>query len=444
MAKIEIVREAEEDAPVSVERIEVLVWGAGGKPGQEFSIGSGGNFNASTNFWLEIRYSVQGLPVFYTRNAFSYSWNDVCTGQLERLEKFQNDHEPRGFGFSDMLPETSLYLMRHIHESGADNGDEQTSASYSLEIAADMGAIFGHSAPGERMLEIQIKDIELDDGLRFMREIIQELEAACQGRHPDPGALPPGFSDWPFAREINRRAYDQLAAEYQEDYFANPLLTDACDGWLAQLPPGGSLLDAGCGHGDPVITRLLERGFRVTGSDLSPAMLARARDQFPQMEFWERASTEIEAESAFDGVCSFSSMLYLDQIDFFHSIYRLHRALKPGGLLFLYGYDLHPGWRGQPYDVAIQHWMWGGTRGLAETAAALEEHGYFKVLKALDVTPEAERQERIEHWRAQKLEAHAELVKKYPSAQPSPAPDVSRPPSYLAYKYIVVAQKPAQ
>lgn len=429
MAKIEIIREAEEDTPASVERIEVLVWGAGGQPNQEFSIGSGGNFNASTNFWLEIRYSVQGLPVFYTRNAFSYNWGDVCAGQLERLEKFQNDHETRSFGFSDMLPETSLYLMRHKQESAAGNGEEQTSASYSLEIAADMGAVFGHSSPGERMLEIQLKYIELDEGLCFMRELIQELEAACQGRHPDPGALPPGFSDWPFARELNRLAYDQLAAEYQEDYFANPLLTEACNGWLAQLPPGGNLL---------------ERGFRVTGSDLSPVMLARARAQFPQVEFLERASTEIEAESVFDGACSFSSMLYLDQIDFFHSIYRLYRALKPGGLLFLYGYDLHPGWRGQPYDVAIRHWMWGGTRGMKETAAALEEHGYFKVLKMLEVTPKAERQERIERWRAWKLEAHAELVKKYPSAQPIPAPDVSQPPSHLAYKYIVVAQKPAQ
>ena len=50
MAKIEIIQEASEDTPASVESIEVLVWGAGGTDRQEFVIGSGSNFNASTNF----------------------------------------------------------------------------------------------------------------------------------------------------------------------------------------------------------------------------------------------------------------------------------------------------------------------------------------------------------------------------------------------------------
>lgn len=440
MAKIEIVKEAADDLPGSVECIEVLVWGAGGERGQEFSIGSGGNFDASTNFWLEIRYSVQGLPIFYTRNALSHAWDDVCAGQLERLEKFQKD-ETQGFGFGDMLPETSLILKRD--KSTYDNGDNepQTYVSYTLTISADLGAVFGHSSPGTRMLNLRLDDIELEDGLRFMRELIAELESACQGRHPDPGLLPPGFSHWLFARELNRRAYDQIAANYQENYFANPLLADAFADWLAQLLANGAVLDAGCGHGDPVIARLLERGFQVTGSDLSPVMLARARQQFPQADFWERAITEIATEAAFDGACSFSAMLYLDPIDFFHSIYRLYRALKPGGLLFLYGYDLHPNWRGQPYDVAIQQWMWGGTRGLEEVTRALEEHGYFKVLKTQIPVSEAERQAKIAEWRARAKKEHDEWRASLPSTANIARSDYSNVTPRLPYPYVVVAQK---
>ena len=76
--------------------------------------------------------------------------------------------------------------------------------------------------------------------------------------------------------------------------------------------------------------------------------------------------TQLELEAEFDGACSLSSMLYLDPIDFFHAIYRLYRALKPGGLLFLYAYDTHPGWRGHPFDQVLDQWMWSWTRSLDE------------------------------------------------------------------------------
>jgi SAM-dependent methyltransferase len=292
------------------------------------------------------------------------------------------------------------------------------------------------------MINIKFSNIELDAGLGFMRSLVAELEAACQGHHPDPGLLSPGFSDWPFARELNRRAYDQISVDYVENYFDNPLLRAAFDDWLAQLPKSSSVLDAGCGHGDPVITRLLERGLRVTRSDLSSAMLTRARVQFPQVEFWEQAIAEIQTESIFDGACSFSSMLYLDPIDFFHSIYRIFRALKPGGLLFLYGYDLHPGWRGQPYHVQIKHWMWGGTRSIEETTQALEEHGYFKVLKTVITESEQARQERISKWRIDTQKEHDERLAGLDPKTKIKRTDYSNiTPTKLAYPYVMVAQK---
>lgn len=315
MAKIEIIKHATEDSPQSVECVEVRVWGTGGSRSQEFSIGGGGNFNASNNFWVEIIYSVQGIPVFYNRNVFSDDWGGMVSMGMDGLEQFI--HETNGwqsFGFGSMLPETSIGIVRIKSSYEPSEGEVQHFVSYKLTISVDMGAIFGHSAPGERMIDIRLENIKLEDGLRFMRELIQEVESAREDRHPDPGLLLPGSSNWPFVRALNRRAYDQIATDYRENYFANPLLVGMIDGWLAGVVPGGHILDAGCGHGDPVIAQLAERGFRITGSDLSPGMLERARIQFPEVEFWESAITEIDAEALFDGACSFSSMLYLDQV----------------------------------------------------------------------------------------------------------------------------------
>ena len=408
MAKIEIIKEAEEGCPCSMECLEAVIWGAGGRRGQEFCIGSGANFDASGNFWLEIRYSLQDIPVFYTRTILTYLGPHDSAGMEAVLEKFLSE-EHSGFGFGDMLPETSIMLVRTKSSYTDHDGESHDSTRYSLKIAADIGAVFGHEAPGERSLDFRIELISLEEGLRFMRELIHELSEASQGHHPDPASFSAGHSDWPFARKLNRQAYDLISTDYQEKYFDNPLFAEAFDDWLAELPPAGHILDAGCGHGDPIISRLLAKGFQVTGSDLSAAMLARARAQFPSGQFWECAITEIEAESAFDGACSFSSMLYLDPVDLFHSIYRLQRAIKSGGLLFLYAYELHPSWRGQPYHVDIKQWMWGETYGMDETAHALEEHGYFKVLRTLDTTTESERLERIERWRTQTQKNHEEL-----------------------------------
>lgn len=440
MAKIEIIQAEDGDSPRSVECLEALIWGKGGASRQEFSIGSGANFDASANFWIEIRYSVQDIPLFYTRNIMPYLGPHDTAGLEAILEKFIKD-EYSSFGFGDMLPETSIFLNRNKSSYTGPNNEPKISTRYSLKVSADLGAVFGHEAPGMRMLELSFEYISLEDGLRFMRELIHEVNEASQGHHPDPASLPPGHSDWPFARQLNHQAYNQISNDYQEDYFSNLQLTEAFDGWLEELPRAGHILDAGCGHGDPVITRMLAKGFQVTGSDLSPAMLARAQQQFPTVQFLECTITEIDEESIFDGACSFQSLLYLDPIDLFQSIYRLYRAIKPGGLLFLYAYDLHPGWRGQPYHDDINHMMWGETYGLDETAQALEEHGYFKVLKTLDTNTEAEHQERIERWRNRAKRDHEEQVKKLPPEYNITAPDLSNPPTNLAYSYLVIAQR---
>ena len=82
-------------------------------------------------------------------------------------------------------------------------------------------------------------------------------------------------------------------------------------------------------------------------------------------------------------------------IDFLNSIYRLHRALKPGGLLFLYAYDTGPGWRGTPFHYILGQWMWSWHYGMEEAAGLLAEHGYFEVLATRNVEVDEKESQRI-------------------------------------------------
>jgi SAM-dependent methyltransferase len=229
------------------------------------------------------------------------------------------------------------------------------------------------------MSKLVFTNIDQDDLMVFLEDLLRDTAHAHQGGYLDPARFPPGFSNWPFVTTLNLQAYGHLSEVYHEHYFENKPLAQVFDAWMNSLPSGGQVLDAGCGHGDPVIARLLEHKFQVTGCDISPEMLQRARQQYPAATFWQCQTSLLDVEDAFDGVCSFSSMVYLDVVDFLHSVYRLYRALKPGGLLFLYGYDEDPGWRSSPYGIDLKRWMWIGYYAPEEIARMLEAHGYFDV-----------------------------------------------------------------
>ena len=82
MAKIEIIHVSSEHHPASTETIEVRPWDLGGRHNQQFYIGSGVNFRADQNIWLEIIYSVEGAQIFYTRNFLHHSWGFDRNEQL--------------------------------------------------------------------------------------------------------------------------------------------------------------------------------------------------------------------------------------------------------------------------------------------------------------------------------------------------------------------------
>ena len=422
--------------------LEIRPWGTTGTHRQMFVIGSGANFDASGTLWLEISYTANGRQIFYTRNFLQHSFEYRSLKDTRKhLQNFAQGKSD-SFGFGDTLPETHLILKRTRYNRTPDDG-EADAGYYTLHIGIDTGVVFEPGAsPGGHMINLEFDYIELEDGLQFMHTLIDELVDAAHGKHPDPALTPPGASEWAFGRQLNEQAYDRISLDYQEGYLGNPLLKTVFNAWLAQIPSGGHVLDAGCGHGDPIIHHLLEKGFRVTGTDLSTGMLKRAREQFPDVPFLHQSISELTCEAEFDAACSFSSLLYLDPIDLAHSIHRLYHALKPGGLLFLYAFDLHPTWQGVPYDRQINQWMWSWNYSSKEAAKMLQEHGYFKVLKTKNVTTPAQKQHLIDQWREETRKEYDKMIQLFPaSATLPPPPDTTTPPDNLAHCYAIIAQR---
>ncbi len=106
------------------------------------------------------------------------------------------------------------------------------------------------------------------------------------------------------------------------------------------LEPGAHLLDLACGHGRITIP-LAERGFVMTGLDLSEPSLARARERAAEagvdVELVRGDMRELPWESEFDAVVNiFTSFGYFeDEADHERVVRGVARALRPGGTFLI-------------------------------------------------------------------------------------------------------------
>jgi demethylmenaquinone methyltransferase/2-methoxy-6-polyprenyl-1,4-benzoquinol methylase len=122
---------------------------------------------------------------------------------------------------------------------------------------------------------------------------------------------------------------------------------------VSRLPAdGGRVLDVATGTG-LVAEALLARGFRVTGLDQSPGMLARARVRFAgRIELVESSAEELPfADASFDHLTFTYLLRYVD--DPGATLAELARVVRPGGTIAMVEFGLPRGlWR-PPWDLWV-------------------------------------------------------------------------------------------
>ncbi len=107
-----------------------------------------------------------------------------------------------------------------------------------------------------------------------------------------------------------------------------------------KLEPGPEILDLCCGAGRHSLA-LYRRGYQVTGLDLSPTLLAHARERIPQVPFIEQDMRSLSNLDPFDLVANFfTSFGYFSDADNQKVLQEVHSILKPGGQFLLD--TLHP------------------------------------------------------------------------------------------------------
>ncbi|MBS7792409.1 class I SAM-dependent methyltransferase [Roseococcus sp. SDR] len=89
--------------------------------------------------------------------------------------------------------------------------------------------------------------------------------------------------------------------------------------WLgrftALIPPGGAVLDLGCGMAEPIAAHLIGSGFGVTGVDSAPSLIALCRARFPGQEWLLADMRCLDLGRRFDGLLAWDSFFHLDHAD---------------------------------------------------------------------------------------------------------------------------------
>jgi len=103
-------------------------------------------------------------------------------------------------------------------------------------------------------------------------------------------------------------------------------------GFLALLPPRGSILELGCGAGHHASV-MLEAGFRLRATDGSPEIAAIASHRLGHPVEAMRFD-ELDEREAYDGVWASACLLHVPRDELAGILARIRRALKRDGVFY--------------------------------------------------------------------------------------------------------------
>jgi SAM-dependent methyltransferase len=141
---------------------------------------------------------------------------------------------------------------------------------------------------------------------------------------------------WLAARRIAvEQDYTRDAPTYHDGYDpATPMHRRFVDRLIEETPEGAAVLDAACGTG-PYMGSVIAAGRSVFGVDQSAGMLAEAATRHPEIRLGRLGLQELAFDEGFDAVMVVDAMEHVPPEEWPRVLANLHRALTPGGVLYL-------------------------------------------------------------------------------------------------------------
>jgi SAM-dependent methyltransferase len=132
-----------------------------------------------------------------------------------------------------------------------------------------------------------------------------------------------------------RAGYDVVSRRYAayRDQFKNDRYLER---FVEIMPPPRRVIDVGCGSGQPVDGYLVERGYDVTGLDISPKQIELARGLVPKAHYEVRNMLELQdGEFEVDGLVSFYAVFHAPRKQHAGLLRTFASFLRPRGVMLI-------------------------------------------------------------------------------------------------------------
>jgi len=109
--------------------------------------------------------------------------------------------------------------------------------------------------------------------------------------------------------------------------------------WLSRfeefLPQEATILDVGCGSGEPIAHYFIQNGHHLTGIDYAESMIKLAKKRFPDNQWHLVDMRNLDLPQQYDGIIGWHSFFHLTPEEQRSTLVRFAGHLKAGGVLMV-------------------------------------------------------------------------------------------------------------
>ncbi len=133
-------------------------------------------------------------------------------------------------------------------------------------------------------------------------------------------------------------SYNKIGEWFDQSRSKNLIEKEYLDLIVKAIPTDSSILDLGCGTGDPIAKFFIEKGYNLTGVDGSRKMMDLFQRNFPSTKFSNANfifadMRKIKLRQKFDAIIAWDSFFHLTQDDQRKMFVFFESHIKPSGML---------------------------------------------------------------------------------------------------------------
>jgi len=138
------------------------------------------------------------------------------------------------------------------------------------------------------------------------------------------------------AKLVVRQGYKKIAGLYHQRRLDSTGTTKLLNFLTKKLPKKDKVLDVGCGGGYPVAKFFSDKGYKVTGIDISKEMIGIAKKTVPNGKFYVKEMTKLNfPKESFDIITSFFAIIHVPRKEHKKILKQFYKLLKPNGMILI-------------------------------------------------------------------------------------------------------------